>query len=84
MTTPVLTGQCAREHRHALPSPANSLILLLQRSPLVKILMPEPRITSSSGFPEAMRSAVTAVARLGAFDSVPGVTTVLQIAPAPR
>ena len=81
MTPPVLPGLCARVRHRALPSRVSSLILLLQRSPLVKILMPEARVINSSGFAEAMKWTVTAVAGLGAFDSVSGATDVIQISP---
>jgi len=60
----------------------SSLLLLLQRSPLVKLL-PEARVLSTSGFSEALKFSVTAVAGLGAFDAVSGVTTVTQTLPAP-
>lgn len=81
MKMPVLAGLCARARRRALPSRVSSLILLLQRSPLVKILMPEARVISSSGMADVVKWCVTAIAGLGAFDSVTGATAVVQVSP---
>jgi hypothetical protein len=72
----------SRPYRRGVPAHLSSLILLLQRSPLIKLL-PEARVLSASGFSEALKFAVTAVAGLGACDSVSGVTTVTQTIPAP-
>ncbi len=68
--------------RRGLPAHLSSLLLLLQRSPLVKLL-PEARVISTSGFSEALKFTVTTVAGLGAFDAVSGATTVSQTSPAP-
>jgi hypothetical protein len=57
-------------------------VLLLQRSPLVKLL-PEARVISSSGFTEGLTAAVAVIGGLGAFDAVSGATTVTQVTPAP-
>jgi hypothetical protein len=58
----------------------SSLTMILQRSPLVQLL-PEARVISTSGFSEALQWTVTAIAGLGAFDSVSGATTVSQLSP---
>ena len=59
--------------RRGVPARLGSLLMLLQRSPLVKLL-PEARVISTSGFSDALSWAVTAIAGLGAFDSVSGAT----------
>lgn len=57
-----------------------SLVLLLQRSPLVKLL-PEARVISTSGFTDALQWTVAVVAGLGAFDSVSGATEITKVSP---
>jgi hypothetical protein len=79
---PTFRSLLSRPHRRGVPAHLSSLILLLQRSPLIKLL-PEARVISTSGFSEALKFTVTAVAGLGAYDSVSGVTTVTQTIPAP-
>ncbi len=60
----------------------SSLILLFQRSPLVKILFPEVKIIGSAGMGEITKWTVTTVVGLGAYDSVSGATnSVTQAAP---
>ena len=73
-----------RLFRHRTSSKVSSLALLLQRSPLVKILLPEARVISTSGFSEAVKWCVATVTGLGAFDAVSGATTLAQVAPAPN
>ncbi len=63
-----------------LSAKLSSLTMILQRSPLVQLL-PEARVISTSGFSEALQWTVTAIAGLGAFDSVSGATTVSQLTP---
>ena len=68
---------------HRASSKVSSLALLLQRSPLVKILLPEARVLSTSGFSEAVKWGVATVSGLGAFDAVSGATTLAQVLPVP-
>lgn len=68
--------------RHRLvASPAGTLLLFVQRSPLVKMLLPEARLVTSAGLGEIATWTVATVAGLGAYDSVSGATTITQIAP---
>jgi|GEM_PF-1934811 len=60
----------------------SSLVMIFQRTPLLKLL-PEARVISSSGFSEALTWTVTAIAGLGAFDSVSGASTIRQVQPFP-
>lgn len=80
MLLPARLQSVLPRHR-GVPAHLSSLLLLLQRSPLVKLL-PEARVISTSGFTEALKFTVAAVAGLGAFDAVSGVTTVTQTSPA--
>jgi hypothetical protein len=70
----------SRIRRRGTPARLGSLLMILQRSPLLKLL-PEARVISSSGFSDALGWAVTVVAGLGAFDSVSGATNVSQVSP---
>jgi Ig-like domain CHU_C associated len=70
----------SRLRRRGVPARLGSLVLLLHRSPLVKLL-PEARVLSTSGFTDALKWTVTAISGLGAFDAVSGVTTITQITP---
>ncbi len=71
----------SRVRHHHASTRVSSLALLLQRSPLVKILLPEARVISTSGCCEALQWTVTAIAGLGAFDAVSGATTLTQLLP---
>lgn len=73
----------SRLRRRGIPARIGSLMMLLQRTPLLKLL-PEARVISTSGFSDALSWAVTAIAGLGAFDAVSGATNVSQSAPAPN
>ena len=64
-----------------LASPVGTLLLLVQRSPLVQMLLPEAKLISSSGAIDVAAWAVATVAGLGAYDSVSGATTISQISP---
>src|SRR6187401_3425457 len=70
---------CSRR-RHGLPARMSSLVMLLQRSPVLPLL-PEARIISTTGFREVLQWSITAIAGLGAFDSVTGASAVTQILP---
>ena len=59
-----------------LASPVGTLLLLVQRSPLVQMLLPEAKLISSSGAIDVAAWAVATVAGLGAYDSVSGATTI--------
>lgn len=72
--------QLVRPHRRGVPAHLGSLLMLLQRSPLLKLL-PEARVISTSGFTDALGWSVAVVTGLGAFDAVSGATTVTQITP---
>jgi len=72
--------QSVLPYRRGVPAHISSLLLLLQRSPLVKLL-PEARVISTSGFTETLKFTVAAVAGLGAFDAVSGATVVSQTSP---
>ena len=68
--------------RHRLvASPAGTLLLFVQRSPLVKMLLPEAKLVTSAGLGEIATWTVATVAGLGAYDSVAGATTITQLAP---
>lgn len=71
----------SRRRRRAASARVSSLILLLQRSPLVKLLLPESRVLSSSAFSDVVKWSITAVTGLGAFDSVAKATTIVQRSP---
>lgn len=66
-------------HR-GVPARLGSLLMILQRSPLLKLL-PEARIISTSGFSDAIGWTILTVSGLGAFDAVSGATTVSQVSP---
>lgn len=63
-----------------IPARVGSLVLLLQRSPLVKLL-PEARVISTSGFTDPLQWTATIVAGLGAFDSIAGASEITQVQP---
>jgi len=46
-------------------------------------LLPEARILSTSGFSEALKWSITAIAGLGAYDSVTGASQMTQLLPTP-
>jgi hypothetical protein len=64
-----------------LTSRLSSLILLFQRSPLVQMLFPEARIIGAAGLGEITKWSVATIAGLGAFDSVAGATSIIQLQP---
>lgn len=66
-----------------LSSRLGSLLLLFQRTPLVKMLFPEARILGGAGLGEITKWTVAAVAGLGAYDTVAGATTITQLVPSP-
>jgi hypothetical protein len=65
-----------------IPARMSSLIMLLQRSPVLPLL-PQARVISTSGFSEAIKWSVTAILGLGAYDSVTGASAVTQVLPTP-
>lgn len=83
MSLPLISRTIASIRRQRIPSKVGSLAMLLQRTPMLKLL-PEARVLSTSGFTEALTWTVTAIAGLGAFDSVSGATAVVQTAPVPN
>ena len=60
----------------------SSLVMLLQRSPVLPLL-PQARVISTSGFTEVLKWSITAIAGLGTYDSVTGASAVTQLAPSP-
>ncbi|HEX2749327.1 MAG TPA: hypothetical protein VHM91_15065 [Verrucomicrobiales bacterium] len=77
-----LFSYCApvlRRYR-GVPVRISSLVMTLQRSPLA-VLLPEARVISTAGFSSLATLTLTAIAGLGAFDSVSGASTVAQISP---
>ena len=80
MNSSFLRHHSSHIRRSGLPARLGSLVLLLQRSPLLKLL-PEARVLSTSGFSDALQWTVLAVTGLGAFDSVSGATAVAQVLP---
>ncbi|HEX2747444.1 MAG TPA: immunoglobulin domain-containing protein [Verrucomicrobiales bacterium] len=60
----------------------SSLLMMLQRSPVLPLL-PEARVISTSGFGEVLKWSVAAIAGLGGYDSVTGASAVTQLAPSP-
>ena len=83
MNFPILRRLKLRLRRRGLPVRLSSLVMIFQRAPLLKLL-PEARIISTSGFGEALKWTITAIAGLGAYDSVAGASIVTQVAPAPN
>jgi hypothetical protein len=67
-------------HGHRLPARLGSLLVLLERGPLVKLL-PEARVITTSGFSRALSRVVTSIAGLCAWDAVSGASSVKQVAP---
>ena len=72
----------ARLRRRGIPARVSSLAMVFQRSPLM-LLLPEARIISTSGFSEALGWTITALAGLGAYDSVTGASQMTQLQPTP-
>ncbi len=66
--------------KRGVPQRVSSLIMLLQRSPLAQLL-PEARIITDPGFSRLAVWSITAIAGLGAFDSVSGASSVAQLSP---
>ena len=64
-------------------SKLGSLILLLQKSPIIQMILPEARVAGVAGVGEIAKWSVAVVAGLGVFDSVAGATTLTQLAPSP-
>ncbi len=70
----------ARLFHSGVPARIGSLVMLLQRSPLMKLL-PEARVISTSGFSDAVTWTALTVAGLGAFNSVSRATSIQQSLP---
>jgi len=62
-------------------SRVSSLVMLIQKSPVVQLLIPEARLFSSIATADAVKMTIATVAGLGAFDSVTGATEVVQLSP---
>jgi hypothetical protein len=58
-----------------------SLLLLLQRTPVVQMLFPQANFLGSASIANSVTLAITTVVGLGAFDSVVGATSVVQKLP---
>ena len=58
-----------------------SLLLLLQRTPVVQMLFPQANFVGSASVANSVTLAITTVVGLGAFDSVVGATSVVQKLP---
>lgn len=61
-----------------------SFLLLFQRSPAAQVLLPEVQLLTSSAGLETAKLAIATVVGLGAFDSVAGATSVVQVSPNAR
>lgn len=63
----------------------SSLLLLLQRSPIVQLIFPEAKLLGGAAATDAVKLTIATVIGLGAFDSVAGATTfsVTQNTPTP-
>lgn len=59
----------------------SSLFLLFQRSPIIQLLFPEAKIIGGSAIADTATLAIATIAGLGAYDSVSGATSVLQVSP---
>ena len=64
-----------------ISSRLSSLLLLLQRTPMVQWLLPEAKIVSSAGLGEITRWTAVTIAGLGSYDAVAGATVISQLAP---
>ena len=62
-------------------SRVSSLLLLVQRSPIIQLILPEAKILGGSAIADTATIAITTVVGLGAYDSVAGATMVLQASP---
>ena len=62
-------------------SKLGTLLLLFQRAPLLRVILPEVRFLQTFAGNSSAHYLITAVAGLGAYDSVAGATTVTQAAP---
>ena len=60
---------------------ASSFLLLFQRTPAAQVLLPEVNLISTLASSGSLRTAITVVAGLGAYDRVAGATTLVQLAP---
>ena len=58
-----------------------SFLLLFQRSPAAQVILPEVQFLTSSAGLETAKLAIATVVGLGAFDSVAGATSVVQVSP---
>jgi hypothetical protein len=64
-----------------ISSRLGSLLLLLQRTPLVQWLLPEAPLASGIGASKVAQWTIAAVAGLGAYDTVAGATVISQVTP---
>ncbi len=64
-----------------LGSRAGSLLLLLQKSPVVQWILPEAQLAGRAGLGEITKWTVATFAGLGAYDSVAGASTIKQLSP---
>lgn len=62
-------------------SKAGALLLLCQRAPILRVILPEVRFLHTFAGNTSSHYLVTAVAGLGAYDSVSGATLVSQVSP---
>jgi hypothetical protein len=58
-----------------------SLLMLFQRTPVMQWIFPQANIVGGAGVCELGTWSIATVVGLGAFDSVAGATTIVQIAP---
>ena len=59
----------------------SSLLLLCQRSPIITLIFPEAKILGGSAIADTATLAIATVVGLGAYDSVSGATSVVQVLP---
>lgn len=62
-----------------------SLLLLLQRSPVIQLIFPEVKLLGGAGLADTATFAIATVVGLGTFDAVSGATTtsITQLVPTP-
>jgi hypothetical protein len=65
-----------------VPARIGSLVMVFQRSPLVKLL-PEARVISTSGFTETAVRSMAVIAGLKGYDSIAGASEIIQLLPSP-
>ena len=68
-------------HYRRYGSRLGSLLMLFQRTPIMQWIFPQANIVGGAGVCELGTWSIATVVGLGAFDSVAGATTIVQISP---